>query len=105
MKSNYVRLTGNVGVTPRVNTFEESSVINLTIATNDKYKNKAGEIIEETVWHNIVAWSSPKMADFNTIEKGSKVIVEGRIRPVSYTTKTGIVKCTYEIVASSITLG
>jgi single-strand DNA-binding protein len=105
MKSNYVKLTGNVGVTPRINTFDESSVMNLAIATNEKMKNKAGEVIEETVWHNIVAWSNPKMIDFKQIQKGSRIIVEGRIRPVHYTTKTGIEKQSYEIVAASITLG
>lgn len=105
MKSNYVKLTGNVGVTPRISTFESSSeVMRLSIATNDKFKNKAGEVIEETVWHNIVAWSKPNMIDFNTIEKGSRITVEGRIKPIRYTSKSGIENKSYEIVASSITL-
>lgn len=104
MKSNFVKLTGNVGINPRINTFEESAVMKLALATNDKFKNRAGEIIEETVWHNIIAWSNPKMIDFNEIQKGTRIVVEGRIRPVHYTTKTGVEKQTYEIVASSITL-
>lgn len=105
MKSNYVKLTGNVGFSPRVSTFEVSSVMRLSIATNDKFKNKAGEVIEETVWHNIVAWSNPKMIDFTEIQKGSRITVEGRIKPVHYTTRSGVENKSYEIVASSITLG
>ncbi len=105
MKTNYVRITGNVGSTPTIKTFENSSVMNLSVATNDKYTSKAGKEIEETVWHNIVAWSNQKMIDFNEIQKGTRIIVEGRIRPVNYTTKAGIEKQSYEILASTITLG
>lgn len=56
MKKNYVRLEGNFGFTPRVTPLESgATVMRLSIATNDRFKNRAGEFVDETVWHNIVA--------------------------------------------------
>lgn len=105
MKKNFVRLEGNVGFSPRLTTFEnESTVMRLAIATNESYKNKAGEFVEETIWHNIVVWSGKGMPTFNQVQKGAHLTIEGRIRPVSYQTKSGIDKQTYEIVASKVTV-
>lgn len=103
MKKNYVRLEGNVGFDPRVNTLETgSTVMRLSIATDESYKNRAGEFVRETVWHNVVAWESKTLPQFSTIHKGSGLIVIGKIKPVQYTTKTGVERSTYEIVASEI---
>ena len=105
MKKNYVRLEGNVGFTPRVTPLESgTTVMRLSIATNDRYKNRAGEFVDETVWHNIVAWEGNGMPDFNQIHTGAPLTVIGKIKPVQYTTKAGIEKMTYEIVASQILL-
>lgn len=103
MKKNYVRLEGNVGFDPRVNTLETgSTVMRLSIATDESYKNRAGELVTETVWHNVVAWESKTLPEFRLINKGVGLIVIGRIKPVQYTTKTGVGRSTYEIVASQI---
>lgn len=105
MKKNFVKLEGNVGFSPRMTTFEnESSVMRLSMATNEKWKNKAGEIVEETMWHNIVIWSGDNMPDFDKVQKGAHLTIEGRLKQVCYQTKTGIERQTYEIIASKITV-
>ena len=54
---NRVQLIGNVGNDPEVKTFEGGKkVANLTIATNESYRNEKGEKVEQTEWHRIVAW-------------------------------------------------
>jgi single-strand DNA-binding protein len=102
---NRVEVRGNVDFDPKISNFEDGSVaMRISLATNESYKNKKGELQEETVWHNIVAWAGKNMPDFNNIKKGDFLSVTGRIKPVQYQTKTGIERQTYEIVAYSIKL-
>ena len=79
-----------------------ATVMRLSIATNDRFKNRAGEFVEETVWHNIVAWEGNGMPDFHQIHTGTPLSVIGKLKPVQYTPKAGIEKMTFEIVASQI---
>lgn len=100
---NRVELRGNVGGDPKVSTFEEEdSVMRFSLATNESYKNRKGELIEETIWHNVVAWAGRNIPDFSKIKKGSYLYVLGRIKPVQYVTKTGIERQSYEILAFNI---
>jgi single-strand DNA-binding protein len=70
----------------------------LPIATNDRFKNRAGDFVEETVWHNIVAWEGNGIPDFHQIHTGTPLTVIAKLKPVQYTAKAGIEKMTYEIV-------
>ncbi|MDD2490877.1 MAG: single-stranded DNA-binding protein [Bacteroidales bacterium] len=100
---NRVELRGHVGFDPRISSLEDGlRVMRLSLATNEAYKNRKGEWQEETVWHNIVAWTGRNMPDFSSIKKGSTLSVTGRIKPVNYQTKAGVERQTYEIVASTI---
>jgi len=100
---NHVELKGNVGFDPRITNLEEGgSIMKLSLATNESFKNRKGEWQEETVWHNIVAFSGKGMPDFTAIKKGSLLYVTGRIKPVQYQTKSGIDRQSYEIVAITI---
>ncbi len=102
---NRVELKGNVGFDPRITQLEEGiSVMKLSLATNESYRNRKGEWQEETVWHNVVAFSGKGMPDFSLIKKGSLLYVTGRIKPVQYQTKSGVEKQTYEIVAVNLKL-
>ncbi|MDD2420412.1 MAG: single-stranded DNA-binding protein [Bacteroidia bacterium] len=102
---NKVELRGNVGLDPRISSLEEGSVVmRLSLATNESYKNRKGELVEETVWHNIVAWAGKNMPDFDKIKKGMFLSIVGRLKPVQYVTKTGVERQTYEILAFNIKL-
>ena len=55
---NKVMLVGNLGQDPEIRTLETGNkVVNFTLATKDNYKNSEGQKINETTWHNIVAWN------------------------------------------------
>jgi single-strand DNA-binding protein len=100
---NKVELRGNVGFDPKINSYEEGGeLMRLSLATNETYKNRKGEFVQETVWHNIVAWSGRSMPEFSKIKKGDLLEISGRIRPVQYVTKAGVERHTYEIVATSV---
>jgi len=100
---NRVELKGNVGFDPKITSLDDGvQVMRLSLATSETFKNRKGELQEETVWHSVVAFTGKNMPDFSQIKKGSVLSVVGRIKPVQYQTKTGIERQTYEIVAAAI---
>ena len=58
------------------NLSNEKQVVNFSIATNDNYRNKQGERIEQTTYFECAYWISPKVADFLT--KGTLVELSRR---------------------------
>lgn len=55
----------------------EKQVVRFSVATNESYRNKAGERIEQTTYFDCAYWISPKVADILT--KGSLVELTGRV--------------------------
>lgn len=95
---NKVILIGRVGKDPEVRHLDNNaSVARFSLATSESYKNKSGEKITNTEWHNIIAWRS--QADFagNYIKKGSLLYIEGKIRTRSWDDKDGNKRYTTEI--------
>ncbi|MCE2963674.1 MAG: single-stranded DNA-binding protein [Chitinophagales bacterium] len=82
---NKVILLGRVGKDPEVKQFDNGSIANFTIATNDNYKDKSGQKVERTDWHNI-AIGSPGLVDLVSkyVKKGDLLYVEGKIRTREY---------------------
>jgi single-strand DNA-binding protein len=105
MSVNKAILVGNVGKDPEVRHLEGgTSVARFTLATSDSYKNKAGELVKNTEWHNIVAWR--QLADLaeKYIRKGGQIYVEGKITNRQYDDKDGNKRYINEIVADNIRL-
>ena len=102
---NKVQLIGHVGNDPEVKTFGEGKkVANITLATNESYKNDKGEKVEETQWHRIVAWG--KTADLieKYVTKGKEIAIEGKLTHKSYDDKNGEKRYVTEVVANEILL-
>ena len=100
---NRVELVGNVGVEPRITTFDGGrQVLRLSVATDENVKDKNGEWRNEATWHTVVAWSHGDLPDFASFKKGQRVQVLGRIKNRSYEGKDGQTKYSYEILASSL---
>ena len=54
---NSVQLIGRLGIDPEVKNLDSGKTLTkFSLATSDSYKNSAGEKVEDTQWHNIVAW-------------------------------------------------
>lgn len=87
---NRVQLIGNLGNDPEIVNLEGGSKLaKFSIATSDSYKNAQGEKVEETQWHNIVAWGKTAEIVENFLTKGKQVAVEGKLVHRSYETKEG----------------
>ena len=102
---NTVQLIGNVGNDPEIKTFDGGKKLaNLTIATNDSYKNDKGEKVEQTEWHKVVAWG--KTADLieKYVTKGLQIGIEGKLTHRSYDDNNGEKRYITEIVVNELLL-
>jgi len=98
---NSVQLIGNLGKDVDFVKLESgSSKATFSVATNDYYKNNKGEKVQDTQWHNVVAWG--KLAEnMNLIlSKGAQVLVKGKLGSRSYEDKKGETKYITEVIAS-----
>jgi len=87
---NKVQLIGNLGQDPEIVNLENGTKLaKFSIATSDSYKNAAGEKVEDTQWHNVVAWGKVAELVENYLNKGKQVAVEGKLTHRSYDTKSG----------------
>jgi len=100
---NRVQLIGNLGQDPDIKTLDSGKkVAHFTMATNESYKNGDGQKIEETTWHNIVAWNGLAETASKFLKKGQEVLVEGRIVYRTYEDKKGVTKNATDIVLNSL---
>jgi len=103
--SNRVTLIGNLGLDPETKTTETGKKFtHFTLATKDGYKNADGQRVNETTWHNIVAWNGLADIAGKYLKKGREVAVEGRIVYRNYEDKKGVTKYITEIVLSDLIL-
>jgi len=103
---NKVILIGNLGKDPEVKfTPNGTPVAKFSLATNERYKDKAGEWQDRTEWHNIVAWQRLAEIVGEYVKKGSKIYIEGRLQTSSWEDKqSGEKKYRTEIVAQDLVL-
>lgn len=96
---NKVTLIGNLGKDPEVKTMQNGSkVCNLTIATTEKWKDKAsGSQKEKTEWHRVVIFGNLAEIAEKYLHKGSKVYVSGSLQTRSWD-KNGVKQYSTEIV-------
>lgn len=102
---NKVILVGNLGKDPEVRYLEGGTpVANFTLATSESYKDKNGNKIEQTEWHNIVVWRGLAEVAEKYLRKGSMVYVEGKLRTRSWDDKDGVKRYSTEIIADNMTM-
>lgn len=102
---NRVILVGNLGKDPEIRHIEGGvTVARFPIATSETYKDRSGNKVERTEWHNIVAWRGLAEVAEKYLKKGQSVYIEGKIRSNNYQDKDGIQRYSIEIVADNMTM-
>jgi len=97
---NKVLLIGNLGRDPEVRRLESgAAVARISVATNENYKDKAGEWQTITEWHNVVAWRGLAERAERDLKKGGMVYVEGKLTTRKWQDKEGKDQYTTEVVA------
>lgn len=105
MALNKVLLIGNLGKDPEVRTTEQDvKVAQFPLATSESYKDRDGNKVENTEWHNIVAWRGLAEICEKYARKGSSLFVEGRLKTRSWEDRDGQRRYVTEVVAENIQL-
>ena len=111
MSLNKVMLIGNVGRDPEVRYLDGNNpnqgatkVAQFTLATTERYRDRNGELRENTEWHNIVAWRNSADVAEKFIRKGTQVYIEGKLRTRSWTDQTGNKRYTTEVAVDNLQL-
>jgi len=82
---NKVILIGNLGRDPEVRSTQSGQpVASFTLATNRRWRDKAGNKQEETEWHNIVVWGKQAEIAGQYLKKGKQIYLEGRLQTRSW---------------------
>lgn len=88
---NSVTLIGHLGKDPEVvQTKNGNMVANISLATNEYYRNQNGEKIRSTEWHRCVAWGKVAENVGALCKKGKEVALRGRLSYDQFEDKNGI---------------
>lgn len=102
---NRVQLIGRLGAKAEIKRFDDGKIkASLSLATNDFYKNQKGEKVEETTWHNVIAWGKSAEIIEKYTDKGAEIALDGKLTNRSYTDKDGVKKYITEVIVDNLVL-
>jgi single-strand DNA-binding protein len=103
MSFNKVILVGNLGRDPELRyTPQGTPVCNFTIATNEKRKDRSGELQDITTWFRVTLWGRQAEAASQYLTKGRPVYIEGRLRIEEWTDREAKQRYTLEVHATDM---
>ncbi len=100
---NSVQLIGHLGKTPEITLLEKGKKLaRFSLATNENYTSAKGEKVNNTTWHNLVAWDAKADYIEKYFNKGNEVLIQGRLSSRSYEDKSGQTKYITEVIIQDI---
>jgi single-strand DNA-binding protein len=101
---NKVIIVGNLGGDPETRYMPSgAAVTNLTVATNESWKDKqTGEQKERTEWHKVAMFNRLAEIAAEYLRKGSQVYIEGKLRTRKWQDQNGQDRWTTEIIADEM---
>ena len=100
---NRQTILGRVGTDPTVRFSDDGKVANFRVGTEDRYKNRSGELVKETEWFTVVAFGKLAEVAEQYVKKGARIYVEGVTKTRSWE-KDGEKHYRTEVVAEHINL-
>jgi len=102
---NSVRLIGHLGRDPEIKDLEEGKKLTrINLATTEVYKNKEGEKVQNTQWHQLIGWGKTAELMSTLLKKGKQVAVDGKLVYRTYEDKNGVKRTISEVVVSEFVL-
>ncbi len=102
---NQVQLIGFVGNTPELKQLNADKVLaRFSVATNDSYKDAQGNWVNNTDWHQIVAWGSSAKRVEKALLKGAEVALTGKLSTRGWQDADGKTHYATEVVLDDFTL-
>ena len=87
---NKVILIGRLGRDPEITTFESGNKkMSATLATTERYRDRENNWVDQTEWHNLIAWGN--------LANGDMMYIEGRLRTRQFTDNQGINRYVTEV--------
>ena len=100
---NKVQLIGRLGQDPEIITFNDGNkMAKFSLATDESYKDKNGDKVERTFWHNIVVKNGLTKVVEQYIKKGQEIALEGKLTYRNWEDKEGIKRYTTEILCNEL---
>src|ERR1700682_1767359 len=98
MSFNKITLVGNLGRDPELRyTPQGTPVCSFSMATNERRKDKTGEMQDQTTWFRVTLWGRQAETASQYLTKGRPIYVEGRLRVEEWTDRDGKPRFTLEI--------
>src|SRR5215210_2863802 len=103
MSFNKVIIVGNLGRDPELRyTPQGVAVCSFTMATNEKRKDKSGELQDITTWFKVTLWRNQAENAAKYLTKGSPVYIEGRLRIEEWTDRDNNNRYTLDVQATDM---
>jgi single-strand DNA-binding protein len=100
---NKVQLIGNLGMNPEIKNLDSGKKLaKFSIATNETYRNAKGDKIEDTQWHNLIAWGKTAEIIEKYVTKGNEIAIEGKLVNRNYDDKDGNKRYVTEVLVNEI---
>jgi len=100
---NKALVIGRLGDDPEVRqTQTGTTVANFSIATDESYTDSQGQEVEQTEWHDVVAFGRLAEVCEQYLSKGSRVYVEGPLQTSTWETDAGETRSSTEIKALTV---
>lgn len=97
---NKVIILGRLGRDPESRNFQNGGrVVNLRLATSERYKDREGNMQERTEWHSVAIFNE-KLGEIaeRYLRKGSEVYIEGALETRKWQDQSGQERYQTEIV-------
>lgn len=103
MSFNRIILVGNLGRDPELRyTPQGTPVCDFSLATNEKRKDKSGEVQDQTTWFKVTLWGRQAETASQYLSKGRPIYIEGRLRQEEWTDRDGKTRTTLEVHATDM---
>ena len=103
MSFNKITIVGNLGRDPELRyTPQGIAVCSFSVATNERRKDKAGEMQDTTTWFRITLWRQQAENAAKYLTKGSPIYIEGRLKVEEWTDKDGNTRYTLDVQATDM---
>ena len=100
---NKVEIQGFLGKDATIKTFESGrTLMSMSVATNESYKNTQGEWVTNTAWHNVTYWKNKKDETIDFLKKGEMIAISGKLNTRKYTDKQGQDRYITEVIAQKL---
>lgn len=103
MSFNKIILVGNLGRDPDLRyTPQGTPVCSFSLATNERRKDKAGEMQDHTTWFRVTLWGRQAETASQYLTKGRPIYIEGRLQVQEWTDRDGKPRHTLEVHATDM---